>query len=56
MNYQVYANFGVSSNSYRNHNDKLVGTGQENSLLEVICCNTLCLILKYLESKDLEAK
>ena len=56
MNYHICTDYGVSEKYYGGKLEKLGGTGQGNSVSGAICCDTSCLIFKYLEDKGLGAK
>ena len=54
-NWQHYARtgFGISNAYYSGEYDRLAGTGQGNRFSSNVCRDTLCLIIKCVETKDL---
>ena len=55
MQHYICTSFSISNQSYRGIDDPHVGTGQGNITSGNICRNKLCLVIKYIEKKNLGA-
>ena len=55
MQHHIYILFGISNQSYGRIDDPHAGTGQGNIISGNICRNKSCLVIKYIEKKNLEA-
>ena len=53
MNHFICTSFGISSDYYGSDTFKLEGTEQGNSVSDVICRDTLCIIFKKMEEEKL---
>ena len=55
MQHYICTSFGISNQSYGGIDDPHAGTGQGNIASGDICRNKSCLVIKYIEKKNLEA-